>query len=65
MGHEFVLDQFEAGESISEVPSIIGAILPVDLGVGHGKYVNLAVFPTSEFRCALHAEPHNFFKNAN
>ena len=37
MGNEFVLDQFEAGESIIEVPSIIGAILPVDLGVGgHG-----------------------------
>ena len=37
MGNELVLDQFEAGESIIEVPSIIGAILPVDLGVGgHG-----------------------------
>ena len=28
MGHVSFLDQFEAGESISEVPSIIRAILP-------------------------------------
>ena len=37
MVHLLFLDQFEAGESISEVSSIIRAILPVDLGVGgHG-----------------------------
>ena len=33
VGHELFLTQFEAGESISEVPSIIRAIFPVDLRV--------------------------------
>ena len=34
IGHELFLTQFEAGESISEVLSIIRATLPVDSGVG-------------------------------